>query len=291
MHPARRYTGGCCRYDPAKHPPEMISSLGVTASKMSTPSRTRCLPGITRTLGVGRVWIARMEDTVDRSMFCTSEKSRNSFSCHQGPIRCPVQTFNVTLSHHWTFDDNPAAQIIFWYRCFACATCKQTTMALLFFVCYSWCWCGLGARNNWLHTELCLVSDRPDDWDGPQMSEDHWKALVRVEASWVTGPWLPTGKKRMKWHEVGNRIADMVVAVYVSKKGAAAVIQSVNQQSVITNLGKGWWQRMERADVAGTTHDEFMRVCKAARCAGHRGFDPNYVDVGLFADSMTYSAM
>ncbi len=124
----------------------------------------------------------------------------------------------------------------------------------------------------------------------PDMTEDAWRALARGEAS---GQWKITANegKRMKWHQEETG-ADMVVGVYVSKKGSVVVVQSINQQSIITRLweksgGGEWTEQM----LPEATNDEF--VCESAKLPDVldlEGIDPNYLDIELFADSMIYSA-
>jgi hypothetical protein len=58
------------------------------------------------------VWIARMEDTVDRSMFCTSEENPGTpFPVIRARSDVQGKTFNITYRIELS-DDNPAAQMV-----------------------------------------------------------------------------------------------------------------------------------------------------------------------------------
>ncbi|HQQ98388.1 MAG TPA: hypothetical protein PLX35_14050 [Cyclobacteriaceae bacterium] len=163
-------------------------------------------------------------------------------------------------------------------------------MARIFCLLLMLTWLGCSKEPGSIPELLASFPTGPVTEMDPQMSEEHWRALVRGEAS---GQWTVTSNegRRMKWHEAETG-ADMVVAVYVSKKGATVVIQSVNQQSIITRI----WEKVEDSEwkeqmLPEATHDEF--VCESAKLPDvldSEGFDPNYVDVELFTDSMTYSA-
>ncbi|HQQ98387.1 MAG TPA: hypothetical protein PLX35_14045 [Cyclobacteriaceae bacterium] len=58
------------------------------------------------------VWIARMEDTVDRSVFCTLEENPGTpFPVIKARSDVQGKTFNITYRIEFS-DDNPAAQMV-----------------------------------------------------------------------------------------------------------------------------------------------------------------------------------